>query len=66
MNDVLVGASVIGTRNLMNIPGCADLLVRLGEKIACAESSPAPRYHFDYRGLTHGFLAEAQLGEIFL
>ncbi|MBI5034716.1 MAG: ADP-ribosylglycohydrolase family protein [Chloroflexi bacterium] len=66
MNDVLVGASVIGTRNLMNIPACTDLLVRLGKKIANVESSSSPRYHFDYRGSTQGFIGQAQLGEIFL
>lgn len=66
MNDVLVGASVIGARNLMNIPGCADLFARLGESIARVESKSHPRYHFDYRGSTHGFIAQAQLGEIIL
>lgn len=66
MNDVLVGASVIGARNLMNIPACTDLIASLGEKIANVEASPKPRYHFDYRGSTHGFIAQAQLGEVFL
>ncbi len=66
MNDVLVGASVIGARNLMNIPGCADVIASLGEKIANVALSPAPRYHFNYRGSTQGFIAQAQLGEIFL
>ncbi|MBI5300491.1 MAG: ADP-ribosylglycohydrolase family protein [Chloroflexi bacterium] len=66
MNDVLVGASVIGARNVMNIPGCADVLARLGEQIARVESESRPRYHFDYRGSTQGFLAQAQLGEFFL
>jgi ADP-ribosylglycohydrolase len=66
MNDVLVGASVIGARNLMTIPACADLIASLGEKIAHVEASPKPRCHFDYRGATQGFLAQAQLGEIFL
>lgn len=66
MNDVLVGASVIGTHNLLDIPGCADLFVRLGEKIARVESTVRPRYHFDYRGSTHGLIAQAQSGEVFL
>ncbi|MBI5650282.1 MAG: ADP-ribosylglycohydrolase family protein [Chloroflexi bacterium] len=66
MNDVLVGASVIGARNLMTIPACADLFARLGEKIAHIESPARPRYHFDYPGTTQGFGAHAQLGEIFL
>lgn len=61
MNDLLVGASVLGSRNLTNIPHCADLFVQLGARIAGEDAPPAlPRFHFDYPGATHGFEADAE------
>lgn len=60
MNDHLVAANVIGSRNLTNIPRCADLFVQLGAQIAGAVAPPSlPRYHFDFPGSTHGFQSEA-------
>lgn len=56
MNDVLVAASLIGTRNILDIPGLAGLIADLGRQIA--GESPAPRRarcHFEYPGSTHGF-----------
>lgn len=64
MNDMLVGASVIGTRNWMTIPGCADLFCRLGEQLAGQTITPRPRIHFEYPGSTQGFLAETQGAEV--
>lgn len=64
MNDVLVGAGLIGSRNLMDLPACADLFCCLGAKITGESSAPLPRYHFDYPGSTHGFVAQARLGEV--
>lgn len=56
MNDVLVTASVVGSRNLLDIPACATLFGRLGRQIAgMAAAPPQARYHFDYPGATHGF-----------
>ena len=58
MNDLLVAASVIGVRNLTDIPACVDLFQRLGEEIAGVKpdaQSALPRYHFDLPGSTHGF-----------
>ncbi|MFQ5856489.1 MAG: ADP-ribosylglycohydrolase family protein [Anaerolineae bacterium] len=56
VNDILVTASIIGTRNLSNIPSCADLMVDLGRKIAGEAPQPRrPRQHFEYPGSTHGF-----------
>ncbi|MCX7176221.1 MAG: ADP-ribosylglycohydrolase family protein [Proteobacteria bacterium] len=58
MNDLLVGASLTGARNLWNIPACADLFCDLGAQIAEAAPPLArPRFHFDYPGSTHGFFA---------
>jgi ADP-ribosylglycohydrolase len=64
MNDLLIGASVIGTRNGMTIPGCADLFCRLGEQLAGQTTGARPRLHFEYPGSTQGFLAEARGAEV--
>lgn len=65
MGDVLVGASVIGGRNLMHLPACADLFCRLGEQVAGVPVTvPPARYHFDYPGSTCGFQAQCHLGEL--
>jgi ADP-ribosylglycohydrolase len=62
MNDRLVGASLIGARNLTDIATCADLFVRLGRRIAGLPETPRPsRYHFDLPGSTQGF--ECQVDE---
>ncbi|MEA3334294.1 MAG: ADP-ribosylglycohydrolase family protein [Chloroflexota bacterium] len=56
MNDELVTASLIGTRNLLDIPACADLFCALGRQIAGESARPGrPRYHFSYPGSTQGF-----------
>jgi len=65
MNDVLVAASVIGTRNLLDIPACADLFSALGRQIAGEPAvSAKPRYHFSYAGATQGWLHRGQRGRI--
>ncbi len=65
MNDVLIGASLIGSRNLTHMPACADLFCRLGEQLAGNDvGSPLPRCHFDYPGSTCGFQAQCQQGEL--
>jgi ADP-ribosylglycohydrolase len=64
MNDLLVGAGVLGARNLTDIPRCADLFCRLGARIAGEEPAALPRYHFDYPGSTHGFAAEGERGSV--
>lgn len=63
MNDLLICASVIGTRNLLTIPQCADLFVRLGRALAGQTPQPAaPRYHFRYPGSTQNFVGRGKLG----
>jgi len=64
MNDLLVGASIVGARNLTDLPACADLFVSLGAQVAGVAPSPRPRLHFDYPGATHGAQGRAQLAEI--
>ena len=65
MNDVLVAASVIGSRNLTDIPACADLFCDLGEQIAGHPPAELrPRYHFAYPGSTQGFRSRARGGSI--
>ena len=60
MNDILVASGLIGCRNLLDIPGCADLICRLGRKLAKVAPHPArPRYHFEYPGSTQGFQLRA-------
>ncbi|MBN1964573.1 MAG: ADP-ribosylglycohydrolase family protein [Anaerolineae bacterium] len=61
MNDLLITASVIGTRNLLTIPQCADLFCRLGRQLAGESAGdPPPRYHFRYPGSTSNFQARGQ------
>lgn len=65
MNDVLVTASIIGTRNLVDISGCVDLFCRLGREIAGVSPEPTKvRYHFSYPGATQGFLHTGHRGRI--
>jgi ADP-ribosylglycohydrolase len=59
MNDLLVGASLVGTRNLTDLAACADLLVDLGTRIAGETPPPrSARYSFTYPGSTQGFTCQ--------
>lgn len=62
MNDLLIAASVIGTRNILTIPQCADLFVRLGHALQGDTVAKNPRYHFNYSGSTSNFLASGEKG----
>ncbi|NOZ29960.1 MAG: ADP-ribosylglycohydrolase family protein [Chloroflexi bacterium] len=63
MNDLLITASLIGTRNLLDIPACADLICKLGRELAGEPvRPPRPRYHFEYSGSTHGFRRRSHRG----
>jgi ADP-ribosylglycohydrolase len=56
VNDVLIAASVIGTRNILDLPGIATLTANLGRQIAGQPAAPRQaRCHFDLPGSTHGF-----------
>lgn len=62
MNDVLVAAGIIGTRNLLTIPACADLFCDLGRQTSSQPAeAPKPRFHFAYPGSTQGFLVGGQV-----
>lgn len=62
MNDLLITASIVGTRNILTIPQCADLFVSLGHRLNGETTPPRPRYHFAYRGSTGNFLADGERG----
>lgn len=63
MNDLLIAASLIGTRNLVTIPGCAHRLVRLSQQLSGESAQPlAPRFHFTYPGSTGNFQAWGDKG----
>ncbi len=62
MNDLLITASIIGTRNILTIPQCADLFVRLGHALQGEKIDHLPRYHFNYSGSTSNFLASGDKG----
>ena len=64
MNDLLIAASIIGTRNILTIPQCADLFCRLGAPLAGLDPPRRPRYHFRYRGSTCNFQAEGTRGRV--
>ncbi|MEQ8671604.1 MAG: ADP-ribosylglycohydrolase family protein [Aggregatilineales bacterium] len=63
MNDLLIASSIIGTRNILTIPQCADLFVRLGRALnQHEERARRPRYHFAYAGSTNNFNARGERG----
>ena len=62
INDLLIASSLIGTRNLLTIPQCADLFCALGRKLSGEFVVPRPRYHFRYPGSTNNFSAEGEKG----
>ena len=43
MNDLLVAASIIGERNLTDLPACADLFVQMGRLVAGTPDAAADR-----------------------
>ena len=54
MNDLLVAASIIGTRNLTDAASNAHLLAGLGREIAGEAAPPVgPRYPFELPGVPH-------------
>lgn len=64
MNDLLIAASIIGSRNILTIPQCTDLFCQLGRQMAGEPVEAAPRYHFRYPGATSNFLAEGVRGRV--
>jgi len=66
INDIFARATVIGMRNLLDVPWCAAYIAALGYKIA-AEEIPQRwktflntidlHFHFEFPGSTHGFFA---------
>lgn len=62
MNDLLITASIIGTRNIVTIPQCADLFYRIGLALAGQTLLECPRIHFRYPGSTQNFLARGARG----
>ncbi|HEY88697.1 MAG TPA: DUF1080 domain-containing protein [Thermoflexia bacterium] len=60
LNDLIVSSSIIGGRNIADIPATADFLSRKGRILAGETFTDAalPRYNFDYPGSTHGLLVE--------
>ncbi len=64
MDDLLITAGVIGSRNLWTIPACADLFCKLGRDIAQEKAIPHPRYHFRYPHSTQGVQTRGDKGRI--
>ncbi|MBN1562289.1 MAG: ADP-ribosylglycohydrolase family protein, partial [Anaerolineae bacterium] len=64
MNDLLIVASIIGTRNILTIPQCADLFCRLGRELAGESTAIPPRYHFGYAGTTNNFESDGKRGRV--
>lgn len=56
INDLLIAANVLGTRNILTIPQCVDLFCALGKQMAGETSTTTtPRYHFRYPGSINSF-----------
>ncbi len=64
MDDVLITAGLIGSRNLWTIPACADLFCKLGRDIVGEQTEPSPHYHFHYPNSTQGFQTRGDKGRI--
>ena len=62
MNDLVIAASLIGTRNILTIPQCADILTTAGRQLCGLEATQKPRIHFSYPGSTSNFLGEGKRG----
>lgn len=62
VNDLLITASLIGTRNILTIPQCTDLFVSLAHQMRGLLAEVGPRYHFHYRGSTNNFQASGYGG----
>jgi ADP-ribosylglycohydrolase len=62
MNDLLITASLIGTRNLLTIPQCVDLMYRLNHQMHGRNYVNFPRYHFLHRGSTNNFQVSGDKG----
>jgi len=61
-NDLVITASLIGTRNILTITQCADILAQAGYKLNGQALPKKPRYHFEYAGATGNFLADGERG----
>lgn len=64
MRDLLITASIIGTRNILTIPQCADLFCALGRQMAGEPVAPRPRYHFAYPGSVNTMHAEGERARV--
>ena len=65
MQDEVVLAGVVGTRNLMDIAACADVISDQGEKIHSVPNTRSPyRYHFSYPGSTQGFKIDGSTSKL--
>ncbi len=64
INDLLITASIIGTRNILTIPQCADLFSAIGRALTGEQPAPKPRYHFAYPGSTSNFQASGVNGRV--
>ncbi len=61
INDLLIAAGVVGTRNILTIPQCADLFCRLARRLINERYTLHSRYHFIYPGSTNNFEAAGTL-----
>lgn len=65
LQDEVVLAGVLGARNHLDLPTCADVIADQGERIAGLSVTPrTARCHFRYPGSTHGFRPGGDQGKI--
>lgn len=62
INDLLIASGIIGTRNILTIPQCADLFCAIGRRLHGEPSEARPCYHFSYPGSTNNFSADGEKG----
>lgn len=73
INDAYAASTVIGTRNFLDVPWCAQYIAALGYRIAGEEvperwkpfiSTKGIHYHFEFPGSTHGFTVHDETGRL--
>jgi len=65
INDLWVGSSVIGTRNLSDAASQSSFMARLGRQLAGEQIlTSGARYPFNLPGATHGFQSRSHLGTV--
>ena len=62
INDLVIAASLIGTRNILTVSQCADVFGTAARRLLGMDAPQRPRLHFQYPTATQNFVAEGEKG----